>query len=69
MVDVRFKPARLFPLHAISHFYPNGVVQDKWNGEGGGGGARARGLVIRVKQRQTLEEQPTLEILLKENVG
>ena len=32
-------------------------------------GGRARGLVIRVKQRQTLEEQPTLEILLKENVG
>ena len=56
MVDVRFKPARLFPLHAISHFYPNGVVQDKRKVEGGG-----RGLVIRVKQRQTLEEQPTLE--------
>lgn len=57
MVDVRFKPARLFPLQAISQFYPNGVVQDKRKSRGGGGG---RDLVNRVKQRQTLEEQPTL---------
>lgn len=33
MVDVRFKPARLFPLQAISQFYPNGVVQDKRKGK------------------------------------
>ena len=64
MADVRFKPALLFPLQAISQFYLNGVVQDKRKGNGGGGGGGGgggRGLMNRVKQRQTLEEQPTFE--------
>lgn len=45
-------------------FFPcelNGVVQDKRKGNGGGGGGGGRGLMNRVKQRQTLEEQPTFE--------